>query len=112
MLSLLGDHRPCCLFRQLFLRQLPEKLRAPLANSPHSTDPRALAHEADKLLTSLGLERKVCDKIQSRSVIEVDTNCYYHLRFGSNARRRENSCKHFSTFSSKKKQESDKASRK
>ena len=42
MLSLLGTHTPCFLFRHLFLQQLPDYVRAPLA--PSSTDNyRALA---------------------------------------------------------------------
>ncbi|RUS81701.1 hypothetical protein EGW08_010563 [Elysia chlorotica] len=48
MLSLLGDHKPCFLFRQLFMQQLPDNVRASLANST-CTDYRALAQEADKL---------------------------------------------------------------
>ena len=48
MLSLLGTHTPCFLFRHLFLQQLPDYVRAPLA--PSSTDNyRALAQEADKI---------------------------------------------------------------
>ena len=34
MLGLLGDHKPCFIFKQIFFRQLPEKIRVPLANSP------------------------------------------------------------------------------
>ena len=45
MLTLLGDHKPCFIFKQIFLRQLPEKLRVPLANSPHKTDLRPEAGE-------------------------------------------------------------------
>ena len=48
MLSLLGTHTPCFLFRHLFLQQLPDYVRVPLA--PSSTDNyRALAQEADKI---------------------------------------------------------------
>ena len=36
MLSLLGQHRPCFLFRQIFLQQLPEHVRTPLAVSDTS----------------------------------------------------------------------------
>ncbi|GFO39910.1 retrovirus-related pol polyprotein [Plakobranchus ocellatus] len=38
MLALLGDHRPCILFRHIFLRFLPEAIRAPLANSSNNSD--------------------------------------------------------------------------
>lgn len=48
MLSLLGQHKPCFLFRQLFLEQMPENIREHLALS-QLTDYRELAKEADKL---------------------------------------------------------------
>ncbi|MEE8151605.1 MAG: hypothetical protein V3T76_01045 [candidate division NC10 bacterium] len=47
MLALLGTHSSDFLFRELFLRQLPEQVRLALANSS-ITDPRTLAKEADK----------------------------------------------------------------
>ena len=48
MLSLLGEHRPCFLFKQLFMQQLPDFVRSSLANST-CNDYRALAQETDKL---------------------------------------------------------------
>lgn len=48
MLSYLGDHPPCFLFRQLFLRQLPEDIRSHLVASK-ITDCRELAKAADRL---------------------------------------------------------------
>ncbi|KAL7857065.1 hypothetical protein SRHO_G00159640 [Serrasalmus rhombeus] len=51
MLSLLGDHPPCFLFRELFLQQLPGDARAALAGSTLK-DFRALAREADKILSA------------------------------------------------------------
>ncbi|GFN84130.1 Gag Pol protein [Plakobranchus ocellatus] len=38
MLALLGDHRLCFLFWHIFLRLLPEAIRAPLANSSNISD--------------------------------------------------------------------------
>ena len=51
MLSLLGQHQPCFLFRQIFLQQLPEQVRTPLSVLDVS-DYRALARESDKLFPS------------------------------------------------------------
>ncbi|GFN84859.1 retrovirus-related pol polyprotein [Plakobranchus ocellatus] len=34
MLALMGDHRPCFIFRHIFLQLLLEAIRAPLANYP------------------------------------------------------------------------------
>ncbi|GFS03142.1 Gag pol protein [Elysia marginata] len=48
MLSLLGQHQPCFIFRQIFLQQLPERVRTPLSVL-NVSDYRALAREADKL---------------------------------------------------------------
>ncbi len=51
MLALLGTHSSDFLFRELFLRQLPEQVRVALANSS-ITDPRDLAKEADKFFSA------------------------------------------------------------
>lgn len=114
MLVLLGDHKPCFLFRHIFLRLLPESIRAPLANSPNITDYRALAKEADNLYNSLTSSMRVCsttqstDQLQSMSIPanlpEVDAICWYHQKFGSNARRCTIPCKHSNTFKYKKHQ--------
>ena len=55
MLALVGDHKPCFILKQIFLRQLPEKVRVPLANSP-ITELRMLSLEADRILDSLSPE--------------------------------------------------------
>lgn len=47
MLDLLGEHKANFLFVQLFLRQLPSRVRAALANTALS-DCCVLAEEADK----------------------------------------------------------------
>ena len=114
MLTLLGDHKPCFIFKQIFLRQLPEKLRVPLANSPHKTDLRMLALEADNLLTSLGSSPEFqCSQIQSANTDAIETNsiCWYHRRFGTNAQRCDRSCKHYSSFIKKTTQGNAKAGR-
>ena len=36
MLSLLGEHKPCLLFRHIFMQQLPDHIRIPLASSTTS----------------------------------------------------------------------------
>ena len=48
MLAFLGTHEPCFLFKHLFLQQLPDSVRAPLATST-PTDYRALAQEDDQI---------------------------------------------------------------
>ena len=48
MLALLGSHKPCFLFRHLFLQQLPTHIRAPITQSKIE-DYRALAQEADMI---------------------------------------------------------------
>ena len=53
MLALLGDHKPCLLFKRLFLERLPVEVRAPLLHSSEK-DMRKLAELAD--LTWQGLK--------------------------------------------------------
>ena len=114
LLTLLGDHKPSFIFKQIFLRQLPEKLRVPLANSPHKTDLRMLALEADNLLASLGSSPEFqCSQIQSANTDAIETNsiCWNHRRFGTNAQRCDRSCKHYSSFIKKTTQGNAKAGR-
>ena len=106
MLALLGDHRPCFLFRHIFLRLLTEAIRAPLANSSNISDYRALAKEADYLYNSLTPNGTVCATVQQpvkshADMSEIDSICWFHRKFGSNTRRCTNPCKHFQTFKRK-----------
>ncbi|GFO11982.1 retrovirus-related pol polyprotein [Plakobranchus ocellatus] len=91
-LALLGDHWPCFLFRYIFLQLLPEATRAPLANSSNNSDYRALAKEADNLYHSLTPNITVCTTVQQpiklhADLSEIDSICWFHRKFGSNARR-------------------------
>ncbi|KAJ8399523.1 hypothetical protein AAFF_G00409340 [Aldrovandia affinis] len=47
MLNLLGREKPCFLFMELFLRNMPTRVQVALANTT-ITEPRALAEEADR----------------------------------------------------------------
>ena len=109
MLNLLGGHQPCFLFKQIFMRQLPDTIRIPLAAS-HIDDFRALAHEADKLF--LMSSQPQIDAISSE--VEIDSlrqksfhssnkgsttdTCWYHRRFGKKARKCDPACKFFKSF--------------
>ena len=55
MLDLLGGHKPFLIFEEIFLRQLPEKVHIPLANSP-IIDLRMLSLAEDGNLASLSSE--------------------------------------------------------
>lgn len=101
MLALLGDHRPCFLFRELFLQQLPEQVRSALANSV-ITDFRQLAKEADtffsagkRCFTATHATTPV-DPIHPAGSISATAVarrqrpsglCFYHMKFGSKARK-------------------------
>lgn len=94
MLALLGSHTPCFLFRHLFLQQLPDYVRAPLAPSV-TVDYRELAQEADKIylagrntIQEVNLHKKNINKPPSDL-------CIYHHRFGARARNCASHCKHF-----------------
>lgn len=67
MLRLCGDHQPCFLFRQIFLRLLPPSVRQALSTSA-TTDMRKLAQEADLIL-------RACDATPSHlTVAATGTN--------------------------------------
>ena len=91
MLSLLGNHEPCFLFRQIFLEQLPEDIRAHLIRSGLS-DCRELAKAADELWQSRSVSTTHAisrPPNHSRSVqraMPSDPFCFYHRKFGSKAR--------------------------
>lgn len=108
MLNLLGDHTPCFLFKHLFLRQLPDYVRSPLATSSQ-TNYRLLAQEADKIHASRS-------KYHQQEVQEVNSTnntntpnytprfriinnlCYYHYKFDNKAMRCVKGCKHYANF--------------
>lgn len=95
MLALLDQHAPCFLFKHLFLQQLPEDVRLSLATSDFA-DPRAFAQVADRLwlskqgsdtLSALRRPRKQKPDSPRMPASPPDTLCWYHRRFGSNARK-------------------------
>ena len=98
MLSLLGQHRPCFLFRQIFLQQLPEHVRTPLAVSDTS-DYRALALEADKLfLASRTSKAHTLLDIPAQCIemgSHVDATCWYHQKYGDKAKKCLPTCPKF-----------------
>ncbi|KAK3803425.1 hypothetical protein RRG08_041015 [Elysia crispata] len=102
MLSLLGEHKPCFLFRHIFMQQLPDHVRIPLASSTTS-DYQELAQEADRLCIagnlSLNTASLRCEKIDA--LPEVDSVCWYHRRFGAAAQKCSPTCKEHAKFKKK-----------
>ncbi len=120
MMALRGGFSSDILFREVFLRHLPEQIRLPLATSG-TTDLRDLAKKADKLFLA---KRRVGAAVWTQEPTEVApapspaeptplaasarrhnptpppqpsperTWCYYHARFGQKAR----SCRQPCTF--------------
>ncbi|GFS02412.1 Gag pol protein [Elysia marginata] len=98
MLSLLGGHTPCFLFKQIFMRQLPDQVRASLATSATS-DYRALALEADKLFLAMNPHTtSLCSAPLSCSELKVESLCWYHRKYGSSAKKCQPSCQLFNTL--------------
>ena len=108
MLALLGEHKPCFLFKHVFLRMLPETIRSALANSTQ-TDYRELAKEADNLYHAL--QKTSIYLIQQDQNNEIDTICWFHKRFGSNARKCSTTCQHNKAFTQKSKKSRQENSR-
>lgn len=102
MLSLLGSHAPCFLFRHLFLQQLPNFVRTPLASSS-TTDYRALALEADKLYLagSSNNIQEVSHAAAKHSSNKPENLCWYHHRFSKSAKKCLPGCKYYPTFNRK-----------
>jgi len=104
MLGLLGTHSPCFLFMHLFLQQLPDYVRAPLASST-ITDSRRLALEADKIYLSGRNQQASVQEVNKKTSKPsyppnqiIDNMCWYHRRFGAKACKCGEGCKHFSSF--------------
>jgi hypothetical protein len=96
MLALLGDHKPCLLFEELFRQQLPADVRMTMANADFS-DPRAAAQLADQLWLSRPQPfAAAVDSTEEQDVAAVHQTdrdqrrhskaCYFHRRFGAKAR--------------------------
>lgn len=89
MLSLLGSHTPCFLFKHLFCQQLPEYVRTPLASS-EITDLRKFALEADKYFNAGSPTNptvSIIDRTDQPLSPPNTSLCWYHQRFGGKARR-------------------------
>lgn len=110
MLALLDGHKPCLLFEQLFLEQMPDDIRLIIADDDFS-DPRKLAARADVLWQAkqqddTTINNPVLQRVSRASAHSdsatgtpsVNTNrnkwCYYHQRWGSDARRCRPPCVH------------------
>ena len=99
---------PGFLFRELFLRQLPSEVRAHLAQSTKTgtkaKDLRELAAEADKHFTSVGARISSVSETLSEGpnssafpqwnvdAVSGRQLCYFHRRFGKNAKKCEQPC--------------------
>lgn len=94
MLGHLGSHTPCFLFQRVFLERMPEEIRPALVHA-NLADPRELARMADQLWqahrqeTCVVRNRKTAQK-KDRPTTEI---CYYHHRFGQEARQCRAPCK-------------------
>lgn len=110
MLSLMDGHKSCLLFEQVFLEQMPEDIRLLLADEDF-TDPRRLAARADVLWQAKQQDRAIISRVTSIPQTEkrvvpgaestTATNnanktkwCYYHQRWGADARRCRPPCTH------------------
>ncbi|GFO02724.1 Gag Pol protein [Plakobranchus ocellatus] len=97
MLSLLGQHQPCFLFKQIFLQQLPDHVRTPLSVSAIS-DYRTLAREADKLFLAGGLDKYPKLAQCGNPEPQLDAVCWYHHKYGDKAKKCMPSCPRYSTL--------------
>lgn len=103
MLSYLGDHKPCILFNEVFLRRMPEQVRLQLPSSDISHDPKKTALKADGLMLKIRNSSRLVNEVATQPTISAatparvrnaigkpkpDSNavCRLHRRWGDNAR--------------------------
>ena len=98
MMALLPtDHKPCFLFRRIFLERMPERIRSILLHAK-ITDARELADAADRLHEAHSMEEsapginKVTQKADKKEKKKRSDYCFYHARFGKKAHRCEQPC--------------------
>lgn len=97
ILSLLDGHKPCLLAEQIFLEQLPEDIRMQISEDDFK-DPRAVALRADILWTvkqqsPMQTVNKIAAGKKDQKRNETHTGrCYFHKKFGDNARRCQSPC--------------------
>ena len=108
MLALMGSHKPCFLFRHLFLQQLSTHIRAPIAQSKIE-DYRALAQEADMIYLAGQSHSQNIQEVNTPNIRQNTTKpnsmrqimnklCWYHHQHGTRAKKCSSGCKHYSTF--------------
>lgn len=94
MLALLGSEEPCFLFKELFLEKMPAAVRTGLAGKDFPCA-RVLAQQADALLLAsrkdeeyevLKVRRSRFSSTTPQQVRNAQKFCFYHRRFGKNAR--------------------------
>ena len=111
MLGMLGAHKPCMLFESIFLKAMPEDVRLQIATADF-TDPRALAKTADELWQAKerspvfvsqsrprrntpprtdDTRQRASDKRHRENETATEV-CYYHRRFGTEARKCNSPC--------------------
>ena len=79
MLALMGTHKPCFLFKHVFLQQLPNYVRAPLATSGLN-DYRALAQESDQIYLSARYHpANIIQEVDDRGQSLIETDTYLSL---------------------------------
>lgn len=108
MLSFLGPHQACFLFRRAFLERMPEEIRGTLVHSGE-TDLRALAIAADRLWEARPHSMNVVRNENRKNYEEGGNLCYHHHTYGDKAHRCKPHCRFFSTFRSPRR--TDRASR-
>ncbi|KFD51218.1 hypothetical protein M514_07818 [Trichuris suis] len=102
MLALMNGHKPCFLFRQIFLEQMPNDIRLLLADSDF-TYPRQLAARADILWHTRQQDSASINPLRTRQSASAPTRrakddtdkakwCFYHRRWGSKARNSRSRC--------------------
>ena len=82
MLAIMGDHKPCFLFRRLFVNLMPEDIRPVLVHT-EIDDTRELAKLAERLCTA----RPEHIQAVSAGGPNSDGHCWYHAKYADRAKK-------------------------
>ena len=88
MLGLMGDHRPCFLFRRLFVNLMPEDIRPGLVHT-EIEDARELAKLAERLCAARSDHVHAVSSVSSDRRKRPDPNghCWYHAKYATKAKK-------------------------
>ena len=99
MLALLGSHKPCFLFRHLFLQQLPTHVRAPIAQSKIEDMIYLAGKSYSQNIQEVNTPYIRQNTTNPNNIRQIMNKlCWYHRQHGTGAEKCLSGWIHYSTF--------------